>query len=60
LQSELIPASSVTLGLFLNCSVLSDDLVTSREISDFGLNFSVLFPRTHSPSGAAYFFLCDF
>lgn len=44
------------MGLFLNCSVVSDDLSTSEEISDFGLNFSVLFLHTHSSSGAAYFF----
>lgn len=60
LQSELIPASSVSMGLFLNCLVVSDDLSTSEEINDFGLNFSVLFSHTHSSSGAAYFFLCDF
>lgn len=56
LQSNLIPASSVSMGLFLNCSVVSDDLSTSEEISDFGLNFSVLFLHTHSSSDAASLF----
>lgn len=60
LQSELIPTSTECGTFFLNCSVVSDDLSTSGEISDFGLNFSVLFPHTHSLSGAAYFFLSDF
>lgn len=43
LQSELIPARSVSMGLFLERSVVSHDLSPSEEISDFDLNFFVFF-----------------